>query len=169
MKFFRLHNATIGTKQTVGFDRTPKLIFSALPDSSLCKIAFQGLVNGKSCYLNLYYFFAAFALKCNVCSSSTSLDDCDKNKKEMDCGAAYDRCATFSVDFKVSNIETKSYMRTCNTKAYCDAAQSALKACKDAKGSCELECCEKDLCNGGTAPLVSVFLMVACALVTFFR
>jgi len=121
------------------------------------------------CYLTLVSFVAAFALKCNVCTSSTSLADCDKNKKELDCGAAADRCATFSVDFKLADKETKEFARTCNTKAYCDAAETALKACKDADGSCKLECCDKDLCNGGTAPLVSVFLLVACALVTFFR
>jgi len=115
-------------------------------------------------------FAIAFALKCYDCTSKTSMADCDKNKKEKDCPEGADRCLTLLTEFKVQKVETKFYHKTCSTKQACDS-KALLNACnvasKVVKGNCTLDCCDKDLCNGGTAPLVSVLLLLACALVTF--
>ena len=94
------------------------------------------------------------------------MDDCNKNKKELDCTSSFDRCGTMTTEFS----STKSYIKSCTTKAVCDAANSGvLKLCKDAGGTCKYDCCDEDLCNGGAAPMISVLLMVACALVAIFR
>ena len=104
--------------------------------------------------------------RCYSCSSSTSMDDCNKNKKETDCASNLDRCGTLTTEF----TSTKLYRKSCTTKAVCDAANSGvLKVCKAAGGTCKYDCCDKDLCNGGAAPMKSVLLMVICALVAFFR
>ena len=100
------------------------------------------------------------------------MDDCVSNsnaKKDQDCGGNFNRCSKTSIEFKVGSIETKSFVKSCSTKAVCDLAEDTLKACKAADGKCSLDCCDTDGCNGGTAPVVSVLLMVACALVAFFR
>ncbi|XP_068696840.1 ly6/PLAUR domain-containing protein 2-like [Montipora foliosa] len=117
----------------------------------------------------LFCFSFASGIKCYTCSSTTSLEDCDKGKKELDCGSILNRCATFSTDFTIANVETKSFIKSCQAKSYCDNSETLLKPCNDAGGKCKLDCCDTDLCNGGSAPVVSVLLMVACAAMSLFR
>ena len=119
---------------------------------------------------NFFFFIAASGLKCYTCTSTTSLEDCEKDQKETDCvSSVFDRCATFSADFNTSVVEVKSFVKSCQAKAYCDTSETLLKPCKDAGGKCKLDCCDTDLCNGGSAPVVSVLLMVACAAMSLLR
>ena len=98
------------------------------------------------------------------------MDDCDSKAKEQDCGGSFDRCATMSLDFKTNcDGETKSFSKLCHTEALCNVAQGTHKSCKIAGGKCGLDCCSSDGCNSGTAPVVSVLLMVACILVAISR
>ncbi|CAH3180930.1 unnamed protein product, partial [Porites evermanni] len=122
-------------------------------------------------------FLAASGLKCYQCGpSTTSLADCAKSQNELDCKGSEPRCFTLTTEFKVGSQESKSYTKSCTTKAVCDVANSGvLKPCKDAGGKCEYKCCDKDLCNGdnspvnsGSTPIVSIILMVSCASVGFF-
>ena len=94
------------------------------------------------------------------------MEDCKKNEKETDCGGSIDRCLTFSFDYNVSVVETKSFVKSCATKATCDAGEK-LKTCKEAKGStCEWNCCDSDGCNSSAMPVISAFLLVICTLVS---
>ena len=114
--------------------------------------------------------FAASAIKCYTCASKKDVAECNAQQKEQDCGGSFDRCAKISLDFKVANIETKMYTKGCSTKAVCDGGNDLYKNCKKIDGAkCDLSCCEGDLCNGGTAQVVSVFLMVACALMVLLH
>ena len=96
--------------------------------------------------------------------------DCDAKKEEKDCGGNFDRCGKMSVNFKVASLETKVYSKGCATKDLCSTGSEEYKTCKNIEGAtCELECCEGDLCNGGTVPVVSAVLMVACVLMALVR
>ena len=117
----------------------------------------------------MYISSSAFGIKCYACFSTTSMDDCDKNRNETDCRSSFDRCGKASVEYKSSVLENKFFSKVCTTKAGCDTAFRKLKECKDAGGTCDADCCDKDLCNGGAAPMISVLLMVTGALVTFRR
>lgn len=118
-------------------------------------------------FLKRFLFLAATGLKCYECPPATSMEDCVKNQKEQNCtGFTEPRCVTSIAEFK----QLKQYGKSCTTKAVCDVADSgALKPCKAAGGKCEYNCCNKDLCNKGTSPMVSILLMVSCATVGFFR
>ena len=123
----------------------------------------------------LIVFFSAFGRKCYSCFSSESPEACAKAQKEISCPAGISSCGTIGYSFEVSGVKTKSYGKGCYPEAQCkDAAATVLKACKEAekagaKADCKFTCCDKDLCNGVSAPMVSVILMVSCALVTFLR
>ena len=121
----------------------------------------------KDNFLKRFLFLAATGLKCYQCQSATSMEDCAKSQVEQDCkGFTEPRCFTSTMEYQ----QIKAYAKSCTTKAGCDMADSgALKVCKDAGGKCEYKCCEKDLCNKGTSPMVSILLMVSCAAVGFFR
>ena len=94
------------------------------------------------------------------------MEDCKKNEKEIDCGVSFDGCLTWSLDFKISGVETKSFAKSCATKATCDAGEK-LKICKEAKGlTCEFNCCYSDGCNSSAMPVISAFLLVICTLVS---
>ncbi|XP_074614787.1 uncharacterized protein LOC141874427 isoform X1 [Acropora palmata] len=110
--------------------------------------------------------FLGFAIKCQICSSTTSMEDCKKNEKERDCGGGFDRCFKSSFAYKVSILETKAFAKGCATKAFCDAEET-LKICKKAKGStCAFNCCDSDGCNSSAMPVISAFLLVICTLVS---
>lgn len=122
------------------------------------------------CCILVHFIFAASALKCYQCTSTTSMSDCESNKKETECSSGQDRCGKASFEYKVASVETKAYGKGCGTKAECDSGSAAFKACKKIEGAtCEFDCCSGDLCNGGAAPVISVFVMVAGALVALFR
>ncbi|XP_029190662.1 uncharacterized protein LOC122946924 [Acropora millepora] len=107
-----------------------------------------------------------FAIKCQECSSTTSMEECKKKEKEKDCGEGFDRCIKRSFDYKLSILQIKSFSKGCSTKATCDADQK-LKICKEAKGTtCEWNCCDSDGCNSSAMPVISAFLLVICTLVS---
>ena len=132
---------------------------------------------------------AVLGLKCYSCTSSESMSDCKGRMMKADCsviGSDFDRCVSMSVDMDTSGVKVKSYVKTCYTKALCETGNDVFKQCKQISGAtCELDCCDKDGCNGdtnggtngganggtnsGTLAAVSVILMVACAFMALFR
>ena len=98
------------------------------------------------------------------------MGDCDYGRTEIQCPAYADQCAKASIDFTAAGVETEMYSKGCSTEALCDYGSDVFKHCKKIEGAiCNWDCCSGNLCNGGTTPVVSVFLMVACALVALFR
>ena len=78
------------------------------------------------------------------------------------------------MQFKAGGVSIKSFEKDCITKELCDDMKQVLKACEKAKeagadATCKLDCCSGDLCNAGTAPVVSAFLILACAVLALFQ
>ena len=95
---------------------------------------------------------------------------CDDARTEMTCSSVFSdpRCLKESYKYSLLIAKFELYSKGCTTKAFCDAA-AKLKTCEAADGVCKLDCCDGDLCNSGAVPVVSVILMVACALVVLYR
>ena len=86
-------------------------------------------------YMN-YRFLAVFGLKCNNCTSETSLEDCENNKTEETCPSGQDRCLTTTAELKLSNVTFKSFIRSCTTKEVCDNLTTFLQTCRPVGGEC---------------------------------
>ena len=120
--------------------------------------------------LHFYILFVALAIKCNICVSSESMEDCKEKEKSADCSSASlgfvaDRCLKMSVDYS----GFKSFVKSCFSKQLCEQGNEVFKKCKQiSDATCEMSCCDSNGCNSGTAPLVSALLMIVCALTSFY-
>ena len=120
--------------------------------------------------LHFYILFVALAIKCNICLSSESMEDCKEKEKSADCSSASlgfvaDRCLKMSVDYS----GFKSFVKSCFSKQLCEQGNEVFKKCKQiSDATCEMSCCDSNDCNSGTAPLVSALLMIVCALTSFY-
>ena len=85
------------------------------------------------------------------------------------------RCGKQEIQIKSEGLSVKSFVKGCTTKAQCDNSKElVLKLCEQNKkagadATCELNCCSGDLCNAGTAPVVSAVLILACAVLALFQ
>ena len=123
-------------------------------------------------YVLMVIFFAGYGLKCYQCASAKSWDDCASNKKETTCPSGSDRCGKAFIEGKAADVSVAIYGKGCSAKALCDDRDKYCKAAAQVGmtvSKCEVNCCEGDLCNGAKVPMVSAILLLACALVAFFR
>ena len=101
------------------------------------------------------------SLKCNECNSVESWDKC--TNKERTCPPDVDQCLKIYAKYG----ETKVYARSCATKDFCNEEKNPV--CKASKGisgaECDITCCDKDLCNAGSATKISGIVLLACSLV----
>ena len=118
----------------------------------------------------LFFRFTGYGLKCYKCFALSNWDDCEKDRVETTCLPGFDSCGKVFFDGKVGGLSFKSYYKDCSVKAGCNNDQcKALAQAGATIDDCEVSCCEGDLCNGAKVPLVSAFLLWACALLAFFR
>ena len=114
-----------------------------------------------------FFFFSAFAIKCNVCVSDESMDKCKSIEKLQECPSTFDSCVKSSQEYKSGGIQIKLFAKDCSTQELCDQTSQTCKAFSGA--TCEIDCCDSDGCNGGTVPVISIFLLATCALMALFR
>ena len=102
------------------------------------------------------------------------MEDCKEKEESVNCddagptqlGFVPDRCVKMSLEYG----DTKSFVKTCFSKQLCEVGNEAFKSCKQVNGTtCEINCCDSNYCNSGTAPLVSALLIIACALTSLYR
>ena len=98
------------------------------------------------------------------------MEDCKEKEQSLDCssvsiGFVADRCVKMSVEYN----GFKSFAKSCFSKRLCEQGNEVIKNCKQVGGgTCEINCCDSNDCNSGTAPLVSALLMIVCALTSFY-
>ena len=103
-----------------------------------------------------------FAIKCNLCVSTESMDQCKSIEKLQECPAPFDSCAKISQEYESGGIHFKAFEKGCSTQEVCE---QTIQACTShSEASCEVDCCDPDGCNGGTVPVVRIFLLATYAL-----
>ena len=107
-------------------------------------------------------FSTVMSLKCKVCSSVNSWDDCKGEDTTCLSGMA-DRCVKAYVKYG----DTEGYGKYCGMKDYCDKDKNPTCNLAKAFGAseCTVNCCEGDLCNAGSAARISGIVLVAWAMV----
>ena len=109
----------------------------------------------------------ACGLQCYKCFSEKSWDDCESRKDVENCTSGK-KCFKGYADWEEDGSSKKAYNKECFSAEKCKTATDK-KKCKE--GTCIVDCCSEDLCNSGTiplgnaatVPLVSAFILSACA------
>ena len=105
-----------------------------------------------------------------MCPADHSVEDCDKDKSEMNCTDATPVCVKADADRESGK---KFRWRACMRKTMCEDIE---KKCKDGTYTdgnsdkitkCSLKCCrDKDLCNGAFAVTAHVVVLSATMLLS---
>ena len=105
-----------------------------------------------------------------MCPGDQSVEDCDKDKSEMNCTDATPVCVKADADRESGK---KIRWRACMLKTMCEDIE---KKCKDGAytdgdsdkiKNCSLKCCrDKDLCNGAFAVTAHVVVLSATMLLS---
>ena len=131
----------------------------------------NGLLNLKRAYSSdLLLWFAGHAIKCYQCQSPKSWDTCVPGNNTA-CASPLDSCVKFKIEGELGGLNVKYFYKGCALKTSCnqDGCKVVEQSLKMKLTTCDVDCCETDLCNGAKLPLVSSFLFWACALVSNFR
>ncbi|MED6249011.1 hypothetical protein ATANTOWER_008157 [Ataeniobius toweri] len=99
-------------------------------------------------FVILFFLFSpATSLKCYVCSSSTTNNECNQNSQ--DCQQPLDTCMTI--------VDTLGYMKAivkqCASSATCRGVASTASINADGNGN-TVNCCNYDMCNMSAADSV---------------
>ena len=90
----------------------------------------------RKCFTKRDVFFSAFALKCNVCVSTESMDKCKSLEKLQECPSTFDRCFQSSQEYESGGIQIKAFGKGCSTQ---DVCEQTLQACKShSEASCKV-------------------------------
>ncbi|KAG1940095.1 ly6/PLAUR domain-containing protein 2-like [Pimephales promelas] len=141
-----------GSEETVSFSQKQK---HPANFSHTCRQCFSNMETLSSLLFLLLTVHSVSALKCYMCGSVTSNQDCNKNSQ--DCQAPLDTCMT-TVGTKGS---LTAIVKSCSYSKIC--ASAAASASVDSNGDgVQVTCCNGNLCNYSGAASVSLhrWLMV---------
>ena len=131
----------------------------------------NGLLSLKRAYSSdLLLWFAGHAIKCYQCQSLKSWDACVPGSNTA-CSSLLDSCVKFKIEGELGGQNVKAFYKGCALKKRCnqDGCKAVAQLLKMKLKTCDVDCCETDLCNGAKVAMVSSFLFLACALVANFR
>lgn len=130
-----------------------------------------------SFFFNICLYFQAYSLKCKLCFSAESWDDCKNTTKETTCTDDFDRCVTQEGKSESPQKTVKLFAKGCATSSLCRLGQLNCRPTEPSTKitKCEVICCKGDLCNGddneadngAKVPIVSAIMLLACAFVAF--
>ena len=89
----------------------------------------------------------------------------------MTCPIGSNRCVKAHAEGAVQDVSGSVYNKGCTPSSACDEdnCKPFVPFDHSTISKCELSCCSGDLCNGAKVPMISVSMLLVCALVAFFR
>lgn len=115
------------------------------------------------------FLFPGHSLKCNQCFSFKSWYECKDKMKQVTCSSSQNRCGKANIKAESSAAAVEVFVKACTTSSDCSAdnCKSIYPSVKITK--CEIDCCTGDMCNGAQVLMVSVIMLLACAILAFSR
>ena len=115
------------------------------------------------------FLFPGYSLKCNQCFSLKSWDECKDKVKQVTCSSGHNRCAKANIKAESAAAAAEVFVKGCTTSSACSASNCKSIYPSVAITKCDIDCCTGDLCNGAQVPMVSVIMLLACAILAFSR
>ncbi|EDO41003.1 predicted protein [Nematostella vectensis] len=146
----------IEMKRKIGPSRSLKMFKSFAK-----RMLLIGLIFG-ACYSEVN------SVKCYMCFSRTSFEDCDNNLEIHDCSTipgryTYDTCQSIYIVRRLNaTTNLYTYRRACAQKRQCELT---IKRCESLNMYCENECCYDNLCNDARKLLGLVSVIVVSLLI----
>ncbi|KXJ06318.1 uncharacterized protein LOC110233517 [Exaiptasia diaphana] len=109
------------------------------------------------------------AIKCYECASTKDWETCNKAMTENTCYAGVNSCMKTKI--YAEGTSYAEHLKLCSNACTEEQIPLCNKEFHGVKYKCEINCCKDDLCNEGSAPVISGFLIMICALLsgqTFF-
>ncbi|KXJ27078.1 uncharacterized skeletal organic matrix protein 2 [Exaiptasia diaphana] len=110
----------------------------------------------------------AKALKCYGCLSTKDWSTCNSAEKEVTCASGITHCRKAEVSAKGGGADVTTYTKVCSDDCDADKIAECNKKKEGVSVSCKINCCTGDLCNAASAPLISGFIIMTCALLAAF-
>ena len=110
--------------------------------------------------------FVGHGIKCYQCDSQKSWADC-VYKNDTTCPSDSEACVKAHIEAENSGTTINNFVKNCAKISDCK------DGCKFVEGlgydvkTCDVHCCDSDLCNGAKVPMVSGFLFLACPVAVF--
>ena len=113
--------------------------------------------------------FSEQDLKCYLCYSNKSWEECDKDKTAVVCNSKHNEvCIKLQY---IENDDTEKGYKEAFVKMCGQAKRCTNKECQEKYKTCQVDCCHKDLCNVATGQthvtstlLATVLAVLLCVL-----
>ena len=102
--------------------------------------------------VSISFDFIESELTCFKCSSSVSLEECQKHRREVTCSSYMaDRCyyASMQQTSQDGSSVTKRFEFGCTKNSYCNNTAKFFAECVTSSEACQVRCCPENLCNKG--------------------
>ena len=106
-------------------------------------------------------------MKCFMCQSTTSMDDCEQNSYPGRCADKQNKCGKFTTELMIQGKKVMLYRKGCQTEMTCKKENDLYGQACGSDDTCDFKCCEGDLCNAGSFAFVSVVSLFTCTLLSF--
>ncbi|KXJ15118.1 hypothetical protein AC249_AIPGENE11409 [Exaiptasia diaphana] len=100
------------------------------------------------------------ALKCHRCGSTNSLDECHGRIKDFVCPDGFDQCLKANWSAALFGDISQGYVLGCARSVMCKKQNYTYCMQTSGQISCDINCCDTDLCNAGSTMSISLGLMI---------